>query len=63
MNKTETVTARAKAVSKRYGIGLSTVWYLAKEGKITSIKVTPRVTVFSIKELDKFFGVDVDEVA
>ena len=63
MNETQAVTARAKEVSKRYGIGLSTVWYLAREGKIRPIQVTPRVTVFNIKELDKFFGVDVDEVA
>jgi len=63
MKKTETVTLRAKEVAKRYGIGLSTVWYLAREGEITSIKVSPRVTVFNIKELDKFFGVDMDEVA
>jgi len=58
MNRTQEVSLRAKGVSKRYGIGLSTVWYLAKEGKITPIKVTPRVTVFSVKELDKLFGMD-----
>lgn len=58
MNKTQEVSIRAKEVSKRYGIGLSTVWYLAKEGKITPIKVTPRVTVFSIQELDKLFGMN-----
>jgi len=58
MKKIEAVTLRAKEVSKRYGIGLSTVWYLAREEKITSIQVTPRVTVFSVKELDKFFGID-----
>ena len=63
MKEIEAVTLRAKEVAKRYGIGLSTVWYLAREGKITSIQVTPRVTVFKVKELDKFFGVDMDEVA
>jgi len=57
MNEIQEVSLRAKQVAKKYGIGLSTVWYLAKEGKITPKKVTPRVTVFSVKELDKLFGI------
>jgi len=52
---------RAKQVAKYLGIGLSTVWYMAKEGKITPIKLSERVTVFSLKEIDSL--VNVDEVA
>jgi hypothetical protein len=47
---------RAKGVSSRYSVALSTVWLYAKQGKITAKKVSPRVTVFSIEELDVFFG-------
>jgi len=58
MKEVEQITIRAKEVAKRYGIGLSTVWYLAREGKITPIAVTPRITVFNIEELNKFFSID-----
>ncbi len=47
---------RAKGVAKRHSIALSTVWLYAKQGKITAKKVSPRVTVFSIDELDLVFG-------
>jgi predicted DNA-binding transcriptional regulator AlpA len=43
---------RAKEVSEYVGIGLSTVWNFAKEGKITPIKISPRVTVFEIDEIN-----------
>lgn len=59
-NNTEYVgnkkTLRAKEVATQYGIGLSTVWYYSKQGLITPIKVSQRVTVFCTKELDNFFG-------
>ena len=47
---------RAKEVAKVYGIGLSTVWHYAKLGLITPIKITHKVTVFDVKELDLFFN-------
>lgn len=43
---------RAKEVSNYLSIGLSTVWLYASIGKITPIKLSERVTVFEIKELD-----------
>lgn len=47
---------RAKEVAANYGIGLSTVWYFSKQKLITPIKVSEKVTVFNVKELDEFFG-------
>ena len=43
---------RAKEVSKYLSIGLSTVWLFSKQGKITAIKLSPRVTVFDIVEIE-----------
>jgi len=44
---------RAKEVSEYLGIALSTVWLFAKQGKLTPIKMSPRVTVFDIEEIEK----------
>ena len=52
---------RAKEVSEYLGIGLSTVWHYAKVGTITPKKISPRVTVFSIDEIDNL--INMDEVA
>jgi len=49
---------RAKQVSQYLGIGLSTVWLYAKQGKITPIKLSERVTVFDIDEINKLFNTD-----
>jgi len=43
---------RAKEVAEYVGIGLSTVWLYAKQGKLTPIRVSPRVTVFDIEEIE-----------
>ncbi len=48
---------RAKQAAKLYGVGLSSIWKYAKDGLITPLHVTPRVTVFKKSELDKFFKV------
>jgi len=45
---------RAKEVAEYLGIGLSTVWLYAKEGKLTPIRLSARVTVFDIKEIEAF---------
>ena len=45
---------RAKQASKYLGVGLSTIWLYAKQGKITPIKLSERVTIFKRAELDKF---------
>ncbi len=47
---------RAKQVAENFGIGLSTVWLYAKEGKLTAINVSARVTVFDTEEVLKLFG-------
>lgn len=44
---------RAKEVSEYLGIALSTVWLFAKQGKLTPIKMSPRITVFDIEEIEK----------
>lgn len=46
---------RAKEVAKYLGVGLSTVWLYAKQGKLIPKKLSERVTVFSIVEIDKLF--------
>ena len=47
---------RAKKIAEEFGIGLSTVWLYAKEGKLTPIKVSSRVTVFDTQEVLDLFG-------
>ena len=39
---------RAKELAKHLGIGLSTVWFYSKQGKIKPIKLSERVTVFNV---------------
>lgn len=46
---------RAKEVAEYLSIGLSTVWLYAKQGKLTPKKLSERVTVFSIIEIDNLF--------
>ena len=47
---------RAKQVSKEFGVGLSTVWLYAKQGRLTPINVSSRVTVFDIEEVLALFS-------
>lgn len=48
---------RAKQLSKFLNIGISTVWLYAKQGKITPRKLSERVTVFEVDEVEKaLFG-------
>lgn len=44
---------RAKKLAEHLGIGLSTVWLYAKQGKITPIKWSDRVTVFNVEDVEK----------
>lgn len=46
---------RCKEVANYLGIASSTVWLYAKQGKLTPIKLSTRVTVFDIKEINKLF--------
>lgn len=44
---------RAREVSQYLSIGLSTVWLYAKQGKLKTKKLSPRVTVFDINDVEK----------
>jgi len=59
MNNIETPTPqnlRAEEASKYLGIGKSTLWLYARQGKLKPIKLSPRVTIFKRSELDKFIN-------
>lgn len=48
---------RAKELAKHLGVGLSTAWKWAKDGKIKPIKLSERVTVFNVEDVEKaLFG-------
>ncbi|MDH4943523.1 helix-turn-helix domain-containing protein [Sulfurimonas sp. C5] len=51
---------RAKEVAQYLGIGLSTVWLYAKQGKLHPKKISDRVTVFEVSELDALFNSEVE---
>lgn len=43
---------RAKEAAEYLGIALSTVWLYAKQGRLTPIRLSPRITIFKKEELD-----------
>jgi len=47
---------RAKEASTYLSCGLSTIWLYAKQGKITPIKLSDRVTIFKKEDLDNFIN-------
>jgi len=47
---------RAKEGSKYMGIGLSTFWLYAKQGKLTPKKISPKVTVFEVSEIESLIN-------
>ncbi len=47
---------RAKELAEYLGIGLSTTWNYARQGKITPKKLSARVTVFDIDEVINLFN-------
>jgi len=51
---TEIANFRAKEAAKYLGIGVSTLWWYAQQGKITPVKLSPRVTIFKKEDLDHF---------
>ena len=56
MNHTDKTPSnlRAKEASEYLRVGLSTIWLYAKQGKITPIKLSARVTLFEKADLDRF---------
>ena len=54
MDKNKTVKyLRAKQLAQHLGIGLSTVYWYIRQGKIESKKINGRVTVFDVAEVEK----------
>lgn len=43
---------RAKEAAEYLGVALSTIWLYAKQGRLTPVKLSPRITVFKKEELD-----------
>jgi len=59
MNITETQKAenyRAKEACKYLSIGESTLWLYVRQGKVKTVKLSPRVTIFKRSELDRFIS-------
>ncbi len=44
---------RAKGIARYFDIGESTVWYYLSKGIITKKKVSPRVTLFNVEEVER----------
>lgn len=55
MNKTSTKPKylRAKQLADYLNIGISTVWFYAKQGKIQKKKISSGVTLFDVEEAEK----------
>ncbi len=47
---------RAREIKENYGIPLSTLWLYAKQGKLHPKKVSERVTLFSVQEIEEFIN-------
>ena len=47
---------RAKEVAEYLGCGLSTIWYWSANKKLTPKKISSKVTVFDIEEINKLFN-------
>ena len=45
---------RAKEAAKYLSVAKSTIWLYAKEGKLSPIKLSKRVTIFKKDDLDNF---------
>jgi len=63
MNTNIQINMRPKQASQYLGCGISTVWLYAKQGKITPIKLSERVTIFKKEDLDNFIDKCSEEVA
>ena len=59
-NTQQSENMRAKGVANYLGIGLSTVWLYAKQGKLNPIKISDRVTIFKRSEIEAFINASVE---
>lgn len=53
---------RAREMAQYLNIGLSTVWYWSKQGKLTPKKISDRVTLFSVEEAEKLINSNTEAV-
>ena len=60
MENREKKKYRAKELAEYLGIGLSTVWKWAKEGKIRAHNISRGVTVFDINEVLIDLGMEIN---
>lgn len=44
---------RAKEAATYTGLALSTIWLYARQGRLSPIKLSPRITVFKKEDLDR----------
>ena len=61
MCKIEKRWLRAKEVSVYLSIGLSTVWLYSSQGRLTAKKLSPKVTVFDIEEVNRLLDGEVQD--
>lgn len=45
---------RDKQASQYLGVGVSTIWLYAKQGKLHPVRLSSRVTIFKKSDLDAF---------
>jgi predicted site-specific integrase-resolvase len=56
MREQQSEFLRPKFAAQYLNVGLSTVWLYIKQGKLTPIKLSSKVTVISRQELANFAG-------
>lgn len=49
-------TQRVATASLKYGVGKSTLFRWIKEGKLTAVRPSPRITLLKTDELEKLFN-------
>lgn len=45
-----------KEAARRLGISTVTLWHWSRAGKITAIKVSPRIVRYRVAEIEKLLG-------
>ncbi len=45
---------RAAEAAEYLGVAKSTIWLYASQGKLSPVKLSPRITVFKKEDLDRF---------
>ena len=53
---TSTKLIRIGGVMEKLGVSKSQVWYLTKIGDINSIKLSPRITVWKLEDIEDYIS-------